>query len=91
MKRTIAISGSGGFVGTELKDMIEGYGCEVIEIHRKELYDVPKLVEIFEEADVIINLAGANIINRWTDKYKETLLKIARGPHSIVVKQLGWV
>lgn len=46
---------------------------EVRAIKRDELRDNKKLINIIEESDIVINLAGANIINRWTDSYKKLL------------------
>lgn len=71
--KTIAITGSSGFVGTSLRKRFESRGFKVIGIKREELKDLEKLTQIIEQADIVINLAGANIINRWTDSYKELL------------------
>lgn len=71
--KTLAITGSSGFVGTSLKKHFESKGYKVIGIKRDELKDINKLTSIIEKVDVIINLAGANIINRWTDSYKKLL------------------
>lgn len=75
--KTIAISGSSGFVGTNLKRVFESKGFKVLGIKREELQDIKKLTSIMDEADILINLSGANIINRWTNKYKK-LLKSSR-------------
>lgn len=71
--KTIAITGSSGFVGTNIKSFFSKKNFEVISINRKDLLDNSKLESIIEKADVLINLAGANIINRWTDSYKKEL------------------
>ena len=71
--KTLAITGSSGFVGTNLKKHFMKNGFNVIGIKREELKDDENLVNIIESSDIVINLAGANIINRWTDKYKELL------------------
>ncbi|XOB61439.1 TIGR01777 family oxidoreductase [Campylobacterota bacterium DY0563] len=71
--KTIAITGSSGFVGTSLKNFFSNIGFEVRGIKREELKDSKKLIDIVENSDFIINLAGANIINRWTDSYKKLL------------------
>lgn len=72
--KTVAITGSSGFVGTNLKRVFEAKGFKVLGIKREELKDIKKLTSIMEEANILINLAGANIINRWTEKYKKLLI-----------------
>ena len=71
--QTIAISGASGFVGTSLKKYFTNLGYEVIPIKRDYLNDSKKLEEILNKTDILINLAGANIINRWTESYKKLL------------------
>lgn len=71
--KTIAITGSSGFVGTNIKSFFSKKNFEIISINRKDLTDNSKLESIIEKADIVINLAGANIINRWTDSYKKEL------------------
>ncbi len=71
--KTIAITGASGFVGTSLNSYFTNLGYEVIKIKRDFLSDSKKLEEIVNKADILINLAGANIINRWTEKYKKEL------------------
>ena len=39
----------------------------------KNLKDDKKLLAIIEKSDIVVNLAGANIISRWTEEYKKTL------------------
>lgn len=69
----IAISGSSGFVGTELKRMFISQGFEVFPIPRSAFEDEKKLVEILDGVDTVINLSGANIIARWSEAYKKIL------------------
>lgn len=71
--KTLSITGSSGFVGTNLRNFFEKKGFNVIGIKREELNDSEKLLAIVESSDIIVNLAGANIINRWTDSYKKIL------------------
>ncbi len=71
----IVITGSSGFVGTNLKNMFKDEGFEVITINRDDLKNIPLLSTIIDGALGVINLAGANIINRWTDSYKDLLYK----------------
>lgn len=71
--KTIAISGSSGFVGTNIKKFFSKKDFEVIVIKREDLKNKAKLLSIIEKAHIVINLAGANIINRWTESYKKLL------------------
>lgn len=63
----IAISGASGFVGSALTKSFEN----VIAISRKD-FETGNLDQI-KECDVVINLAGAPIIKRWSDTYKNEL------------------
>lgn len=71
--KTIAISGASGFVGTHIKNYFTPLGYEVVGISRSDLSNEQQLQEKITQSDVVINLAGANIIHRWSDSYKELL------------------
>lgn len=71
--KTIAITGASGFVGTNLNKYFSSLGCNVLTISRDVLNNKNKLEEIVNSSNIIINLAGANIINRWSDSYKKLL------------------
>ncbi len=71
--RNIAITGASGFVGQSLIKHFEAQGFQVTPIKRGTLQDINELSKIIEKSDVVINLAGANIINRWTQEYKKLL------------------
>lgn len=71
--KTIAITGSSGFVGQNLIKFFTEKNYKVIPIKRDYLKDETKLLEIVSKSDIVINLAGANIINRWTESYKKLL------------------
>ncbi len=64
----IALTGASGFVGTALQESFAN--CVIIERHDDEKMILQKL----ENVDVVINLAGAPIIKRWSDPYKKILL-----------------
>jgi len=70
----IAISGSTGFLGQHLIQTVKDKGWEIIPITRADFKkndaDFQKLVT---GTDVIINLAGAPIIKRWTNKHKKLI------------------
>jgi len=63
----IALTGANGFVGNKLKNAFNDY----IVIDRDDTVDqiINKLINV----DVVINLAGAPILKKWTTKYKKVL------------------
>ena len=69
----LALTGSSGFVGSYLKDYFSSKGYEIILINRKDFQQTNQLEEKISKADVVINLVGANIIQRWTNEYKNIL------------------
>ena len=72
MKKMIIV-GISGFVGSSLKKEFSQIGYEVVATTREDLKNISKLTSKIEGADVVINLAGANIINRWSESYKKLL------------------
>ncbi len=71
--KTIAITGASGFVGTSLTKYFSRLQFKIIAISRDILNDKQKLEETLSQSDIVINLAGANIINRWSESYKKLL------------------
>lgn len=71
--KTIAICGSTGYVGSSLNNFFSKLNYKIVSISRNILNDQEKLEEIIESSDIVINLAGANIINRWSESYKKLL------------------
>jgi uncharacterized protein (TIGR01777 family) len=71
--KTIAITGASGFVGTSLIKYFSALGYKVLPIARDVLNNQEKLNEILNSSNIVINLAGANIINRWSESYKKLL------------------
>jgi len=69
----IIISGASGFVGTSLIKYFENKNYELIALKREDIKNQEKLVDILNGSFVVINLSGANIINRWSEPYKKTL------------------
>lgn len=65
----VALTGASGFVGTSLQDHFK----EVVYIHRNDNEGI--ILQKLEDVDVVINLAGAPIIKRWSDPYKKILLE----------------
>ncbi len=60
-----AIIGGSGFIGSYLQKEFK----DPLIINSKNLNDVYKI----KDMDVVINLAGATILKRWSEKYKKTL------------------
>ncbi|MDX4013187.1 TIGR01777 family oxidoreductase [Aliarcobacter skirrowii] len=72
--KTITISGASGFVGQSLVDFFSNKNYKVVQIKREVLNSSSKLDELINSSDIIINLSGANIINRWSESYKKLLV-----------------
>ena len=71
----IAISGAGGFIGKQLALYFQAKGNEVLSISRiSSGTAASEIVRELSGVDVIINLAGAPIVGRWTRSYKKALL-----------------
>lgn len=71
----ILISGSTGLIGGRLKRAFRDAGFEVSAVGRSDfLSEAEALAEKVSGADVVIHLAGAPIIGRWTKKYKNEIL-----------------
>lgn len=64
----VALTGASGFVGTALKKQFK----DTVDIHRDD--SVETIVEKLQGVDVVINLAGAPIVKRWSEPYKKVLL-----------------
>jgi uncharacterized protein (TIGR01777 family) len=72
--KTIAMSGASGFAGTSLRVAFDMEGWKVIPLERKDFEGNPEgLARRIEGSSVIINLAGAPVIKRWTDEYKTVM------------------
>jgi uncharacterized protein (TIGR01777 family) len=71
----IAISGSSGFIGKQLSEHLLRSGNEIIAISRGDLAGGSnQLAKVINSADVIINLAGSPILQRWTKKNRQLIL-----------------
>ncbi|MEG2820700.1 MAG: TIGR01777 family oxidoreductase [Muribaculaceae bacterium] len=72
----IAITGATGFIGTPLCNDLRSRGYNVCEIERKLLSSeaFSSLKSIINNSEVIINLAGATIGQRWSKKAKDEII-----------------
>jgi len=64
----IAIAGASGFVGKALQKSFD----DIVILNRDDTSDI--LGQKLKDIDVVINLAGAPIVKRWNEGYKEILL-----------------
>lgn len=72
--KTIVITGASGLIGSRLMKHFGGKNWRVIPLGRNDFRgETELLVQKIERADVLINLAGAPIIKRWTKKHKEEI------------------
>ena len=71
----IAISGANGYIAKNLAPELKGAGHTVISIERRFLYNVNQLSELLSDSEVVINLAGAPILQRWTAANKKEIVK----------------
>ncbi len=71
----IAISGANGYIAKNLIRELEAAHHMVAPIERNKLYNVDQLCEILSDVSVVINLAGAPILQRWTESNKKEILE----------------
>lgn len=69
----IVLCGSSGFVGSALKAFFLQNHYDVVTISIRSSTPIESIVAGIDNADVVINLSGANIIGRWSDAYKAIL------------------
>jgi hypothetical protein len=79
----VAITGSTGYLGSELGRILPTQGHEVIPVVRGDSQDPesiwnPQLgwmrPDALNNVDVVIHLAGENIGSRWTKERREALM-----------------
>lgn len=79
----VALTGASGFVGTALQNHFKN--CVII--HRDD--NEASILQKLEGVDIVINLAGAPIIKRWSDPYKKVLLESRIGTTRTLVKAIN--
>jgi uncharacterized protein (TIGR01777 family) len=70
----IAVAGASGYIARNLISELEADHHTIIPIKRRLLYSPEKLSILLSDTDVVINLAGAPILQRWTDHNKREIL-----------------
>lgn len=70
------MSGASGFIGSHLSRFLTEKGYQVIPLSRQHFHPSAsrQLAELVAGCDVVINLAGAPIIKRWSKSYKKELI-----------------
>lgn len=72
--RKIAIIGANGFVGTSMQDQFHKNNFEIVPLGRTYTQkSIEEMSKILEGCEIVINLAGAPIIHRWSETYKKVL------------------
>jgi len=86
----IALTGATGFVGSHLINVFWEKDWKVTPILRDDLaFSSKDLAEKIDGSEVIINLAGANIVKRWTEDYKKELYDSRVGTTIKLVEAMG--
>ncbi|MBU2520704.1 MAG: TIGR01777 family oxidoreductase [Proteobacteria bacterium] len=86
----IALTGATGFVGSYLANVFWEKNWKVTPILRDDLALSSKdLAKKINGSEVIANLAGANIVKRWTDDYKKELYNSRIGTTIKLVEAMG--
>lgn len=69
----IVICGMSGFVGKALSDFLSAQHHDIVALSIRSDTRMESIVKILDGSDIVINLAGANILGRWSSAYKEML------------------
>lgn len=85
----IAMTGASGFVGGNLTRCFNKLGWTVVPINKGDLEKgIDRIKSLLTETDVIINLAGAPIIAKWTEQYKKILYDSRIGTTKLLVESI---
>jgi uncharacterized protein len=69
-----AITGGTGFIGQHVVRRLESLGYEVVLIGRSDISgETSMLKKKLKDASLVINLAGAPVVERWTEDYKKNI------------------
>jgi len=86
-KPKVVMTGATGFIGKALTAFLMDNGYRVLAISRRDLaLGVTHIARMINGADVVINLAGASILKRWSEAYKEEILKSRVDTTQMLVK-----
>jgi uncharacterized protein (TIGR01777 family) len=96
-KLTVAMTGASGLIGTALRALLTTAGHEVLRLVRRppsapdERHWAPDHPEaaILDGADVVVHLAGAPILGRFTAAHKQRLVSSRVGPTRLLAAAAG--
>ncbi len=72
--KKIAIVGSNGFIGTHMQSFFKSEGFTILPLGKEDTQkSIAEITRVLEGIDIVINLAGAPIIHRWSTSYKKIL------------------
>lgn len=71
----IAVSGANGYIAKNLIRELQADQHTIVKINRDILYNVIHLTELLSDTDVVINLAGSPILQRWTEANKNKIFR----------------
>jgi uncharacterized protein (TIGR01777 family) len=72
--KKIAIVGANGFIGTYMQSFFKAEGFTVLPLGKEDTQkSTEEIAKVLEGSDIVINLAGAPIIHRWSASYKKVL------------------
>jgi uncharacterized protein (TIGR01777 family) len=83
----IAIAGYTGFIGTSY--MKHRSDLEFVILSRSLLYDASLLKEALTGCEVVLNLAGSTIAQRWTRNRKKEIVESRNGVNTNLVKAVN--
>lgn len=85
----ILISGSSGFIGSNLAARLASKGHSVKALRRED-YSLPpeRFASKFEGVDAVINLSGADIAVRWSEEYKKEIYESRVGCTKKIVETI---
>jgi uncharacterized protein (TIGR01777 family) len=70
----IAMSGETGFIGSHLGEAFRAQGWEIVPLGRQDFKMEPEdLAKRMQGVDIVVNLAGAPVIKRWTEEHKKDM------------------
>jgi hypothetical protein len=73
-KHKAVICGATGFIGKALGRFLFRNGYQVITLNRTDIEaGVDHVAKIIEDVFLVVNLAGAPVLKRWTDSYKQLI------------------
>lgn len=86
----IAIAGITGFIGQKLEKHLSEQGHHIVPVTRYDFRLSPKqLAQYLKGCDAIVNLSGAPVIKRWTESYKQEILKSRTDTTRVIVNAMA--